>query len=169
MRKHRNARKDLRSAARSRRSTLAQRRAKLRPLAFGMAMLLATTSPLTAWANGTGTTATTPSTVNSNLYNFNTSSPALDTVGQGGCAQQYTVAIDNLVDQANTDNTNGFYAQDVGLVAQAAGVTAEIVGLSVEEGGEVAQTVSDGAEAATLATEDLVANPSPAAPEAVTR
>ena len=167
MNRHLIARKDAESWRKSRRrkdaNFLSKRRARLRPLAFGLAVLMATTSPLTAFANGTGTTSVgTPS---STLYST-AAPPALNTVGQGGCAQQYTTAIDNLTDQANTDNTDGLYAQDVGLVAQGAGLIAEIAGLSTELGGDTAETIADGAETATLATEDVVANPSPAGPEA---
>ena len=127
MNRHLIARKDAESWRKSRQrkdaNFLSKRRARLRPLAFGLAVLLATTSPLTAFANGTGTT--TVSTPSSSLYSTPTP-PPLNTVGQGGCAQQYTTAIDNLVDQANTDNTDGFIAQDVGLVAQGAGLTAPV-------------------------------------------
>src|ERR1700678_4395577 len=112
MNRHLIARKDAESWRKSRRrkdaNFLSKRRARLRPLAFGLAVLMATTSPLTAFATGTGTTS-----VQSPTAAYTTATPpALNTVGQGGCAQQYTTAIDNLVDQANTDNTDGFYAQD---------------------------------------------------------
>src|SRR5271170_6807653 len=153
MNRHLIARKDAESWRKSRRrkdaNFLSKRRARLRPLAFGLAMLMATTSPLTAFATGTGTT--TVGTPSSTLYNTPTA-PNLSSVGAGGCAQQYTVAIDNLTDTSNSDNTKSFIAQDVGL--------------GIEIGGETAQAVTDGIEAGTLATEDLVANPSPAAPEA---
>src|SRR5580692_544667 len=123
MNRHLIARKDAESWRKSRRrkdaNFLSKRRARLRPLAFGLAMLMATTSPLTAFAAGTGTT--TVATPSSTLYNTPTA-PNLNSAGSGGCAQQYTVAIDNLTDSANSLNTKAFISQDIGLGLQAAGV-----------------------------------------------
>src|SRR5580698_6893130 len=130
MNRHLIARKDAESWRKSRHrkdaNFLSKRRARLRPLAFGLAMLMATTSPLTAFATGTGTTSVgTPS---STLYNTPTA-PNLNSAGAGGCAQQYTVAIDNLTDQSNSLNTQAYIAQDVGLGLQATGVAAQVVGI----------------------------------------
>src|ERR1700678_4013823 len=119
MNRHQIARRDAESWRKSRprtdAHTLSKRRARLRPLAFGLAVLMATTSPLTAFAAGTGTTS-----VGTPTAPYNTPTPSnLSTAGAGGCAQQYTVAIDNLTDQSNSLNTQAYIAQDVGLGLQA--------------------------------------------------
>src|ERR1700678_3762326 len=115
MNRHLIARKDAESWRKSRRrkdaNFLTKRRARLRPLAFGLAVLMATTSPLTAFATGTGTTS-----VGAPTAPYKPPTPAnLNAAGQGGCAQQYTVAIDNLTDQSNSLNTKAYIAQDIGL------------------------------------------------------
>src|SRR5271163_3051281 len=170
MNRHLIARKDAESWRKSRRrkdaNFLSKRRARLRPLAFGLAVLLATTSPLTAWATGTG--MTTNQTPSSSLYTNNATPGPLTSVGQGGCAQQYAGQINTDLTNSGNDLAGGFISLDAGLAAQAVGLGTQIAGLGTQTTAEGVETGTDAAEAATLASEDVFANPSPAAPEAAT-
>jgi len=91
-------------------------------------LLLATTTP--AWAQGSNTTnpAPTPSTP----APVTTSLPQLSSVNAGGCAQQYTNAI-------NAHNQNAAISNDVGLAANATAAAATVTGLIAQE---VAATAS---------------------------
>jgi len=81
------------------------------------ALGIATTMPAFAGGSNTATTAATPATPAGVV----TSTPQLSSVGAGGCAWQYTKAINNLGQQAITAN-------DVGLAANAVGAAADVGG-----------------------------------------
>jgi hypothetical protein len=83
------------------------------------ALGIATTMPAFAGGSNTATTAATPATPAGVV----TSTPQLSSVGAGGCAWQYTKAINNLGQQAITAN-------DVGLAANAVGAAAAVTGRS---------------------------------------
>ncbi len=86
--------------------------------------------------------------INPGLYQT-PSPPNLTTyLGTGTCADQYTQYINSLNDTANILNTAGLGAQTVAWGADATGLGVEIAGAF--------------SMAAELATEDVVANPSPA-------
>jgi len=89
-----------------------------------------------SWAEGSNTTspAPTPPTPTPVV----TSLPALNAVGQGGCAQQYTGAINAL-------SQNALTADKVGLASEAAGLVANSVAFGADE-------VAQSAVAATWAT-----------------
>ena len=110
MNRHLIARKDAELWRKSRRrkdaNFLSKRRARLRPLAFGLAVLMATTSPLTALA-APAPLPTTVGTPTNPTYNLNTATPQYSTVGAGGCAGNYVNAI-------NTANTTGLSSLNVG-------------------------------------------------------
>jgi autotransporter adhesin len=78
---------------------------------------LAALSP--AWAQGPNSTS--PATPPSTPTPVRTSLPQLSAVGAGGCAQQYTNAI-------NAHNQNAAIANDVGLASNAAGLVSSGVG-----------------------------------------
>src|SRR5215207_6164905 len=54
-----------------------------------------------------------------------TSSPALSTVGAGGCVKQYTAAINHLADQANIAQDAAVTSLGIGAAAAVANATAQ--------------------------------------------
>src|SRR5580700_6054056 len=110
MNRHLIARKDAESWRKSRlrkdANFLSKRRARLRPLAFGLAVLMATTSPLTALA-APAPLPTTVGTPTGPSYNVNTAAPQYSSIGAGGCSGNYVNAI-------NTANTVGLSSLTTG-------------------------------------------------------
>ena len=103
------------------------------------ALGIATTMPAFAGGSNTATTAATPATPAGVV----TSTPQLSSVGAGGCAWQYTKAINNLGQQAITAN-------DVGLAANAVGAAAAVTGLIASEVASASRTVEFGVMAGGL-------------------
>ena len=105
------------------------------------ALTIGATTP--AWAQGSNTTnpAPTPATPPSVV----TSLPQLSSVGSGGCAQQYTNAI-------NTQNQSAITANDVGLAANGVGAAATVTGLIAQEVASSASAAAFTAMAAGLTT-----------------
>ncbi|MCD6581147.1 MAG: hypothetical protein J7K90_05035 [Desulfuromusa sp.] len=95
-----------------------------------------TVGPTSAWAVGSNTTSSastpvTPTPVSTGL-------PQLSTVGSGGCAQQYTDAI-------NAQSLGALVANDVGLGANAVGATAAAVGVGANLTAAIADEVAQAA------------------------
>lgn len=88
------------------------------------------------WAQGSNTTSPAPAPVTP--APVVTSLPQLSAVGQGGCAQQYTNAINAL-------NLNAAIANDVGLGANAVGAAAAVVMNVANWTSAVADSVAQGA------------------------
>ena len=103
------------------------------------ALGIATTMPAFAGGSNTATTAATPATPAGVV----TSTPQLSSVGAGGCAWQYTKAINDLGQQAITAN-------DVGLAANAVGAAAAVTGLIASEVASASRTVEFGVMAGGL-------------------
>jgi len=107
-----------------------------------MAAVLSITAAAPAWATGSNTTSPAPTPVTPTPVI--TSLPQLATVGAGGCAQQYTNAINSLNGQAITAN-------DVGLAANGVGAAATVTGLIAQEVASTAKAAEFTAMSAGLA------------------
>lgn len=163
MNRHLIARKDAESWRKSRRrkdaNFVSKRRARLRPLAFGLAVLMATTSPLTAFATPAPLT-TTVGTPTGPSYNLNTASTQYSTVGAGGCSGNYTNSI-------NTANTVGLSSVATGVAASVAALIATQVAQGAQAGEFTAMAVGLGLAGGGLAEAGVgVATPLDAAPAA---
>jgi hypothetical protein len=73
-----------------------------------------------------------------------TSAPALSTVGAGGCAQQYTAAINNLNGQAITANNVGLASNATGAAASVTNLVAQNIVAGVAAGAFTAMSVGLG-------------------------
>lgn len=98
-------------------------------------------STTSAWALGSNTTSpavapATPGAVSPSLT-------ARSTVGAGGCAQQYTAAI-------NAQSLGAIISNDVGLAANAAGLVSAGVGAAADVVGLTAQSVASGVDSAAF-------------------
>ena len=101
---------------------------------------IGTTTPI--WAQGSNTTspAPTPATPPAVI----TSVPQLSAVGGGGCAQQYTNAINSL-------NQNAINADTAGLVSNGVAAASSVAVLGANIAGAVLDEVAQAAEAGTWA------------------
>ena len=105
-------------------------------------LLLAATTP--AWAQGSNSTSPAPTPPTPPA--LKTDLPQLSTVGAGGCAQQYTAAI-------NSANDVAIIANDVGLGANLLGLGLDTIGVGAEITANVANIALNNVEAATTAAE----------------
>jgi hypothetical protein len=108
---------------------------------FAVLPFIAVTPALAAGSN-----TTNPAAVPATPAPVVTSQPQLSTVGAGGCAWQYTKAINSLGQQA-------IIANDVGLAANAVGAAAEVTGLIAQEAASIADAAAFTALAAALAAD----------------
>lgn len=108
--------------------------------AMAAVISIGTTTPI--WAQGSNTTspAPTPATPPAVI----TSAPQLSAVGGGGCAQQYTNAINSL-------NQNSINADTAGLVSNGVAATSSVAVLGANIAGAVLDEVAQAAEAGTWA------------------
>lgn len=115
-----------------------------------MIAVLPLTAATPAWAEGSNSTspATTPITPATLI----TDQVQLSTVGAGGCAQQYTAAINSLIDLAIIDNDWGLGLTAGGLALETFGLGTEIIANAANWTGAIADEVAQAAEAATWAT-----------------
>lgn len=111
-------------------------------LTMAVAISIGTTNPVFAQGSNTTSPAPAPATPAPVV----TSLPQLATVGAGGCAQQYTNAINALNAQVLTSN-------DVGLAANAVGAAADVTSLVAQEVAASASAVEFGLMSGFLAAD----------------